>query len=290
MVPSLPFLLIGLLAAAGVAFFVFVDLVLKRRMTARTLELTSKGASSEQIIQQLVAEGNDPALSVQVVQRVIGRALMEKGASMESARKESIAIPAGGSPPPRGRTYEDRLPADRVYYSLQHVSLPELAFRAGQPFWREAVEAGKIGEQNARYLWAKATHTAVSAGAVPREMVMMLSDPAARMALEAGAATIADVPVTPHQRDGYTAWVFEMPPPKFAGDAHFIAAVIRDEVPQFPAGDGAGVHYFLLEAGFLKPMLCERTTEGRHVNHGSRPTLDRDAFASEVLGLAGASH
>jgi hypothetical protein len=195
----------------------------------------------------------------------------------------------GGSPPPRGRTFEDRSPAERVYYYFQHVALRDAALHAGHKSWSEVIEAGRIGEQNARYFWAKATHAAVAAGAVPPASLRMLSDPAAQAALEAGAATVSDVTVCRYRRKEYTAWVLDMPSPKFVGDAHFIAAMSKDEGAESTEGQGAGVRYVLLEASFTpEPMLCEWTRDGEHVNHGSRPALDRDSFASEVLGLAGA--
>jgi hypothetical protein len=62
-ISPLPFLAVGLLAAAGVAFFVVCGQILKKRMTARAVELLGKGASPTQATQQLVHEGYDSSLS-----------------------------------------------------------------------------------------------------------------------------------------------------------------------------------------------------------------------------------
>lgn len=94
MVSPLPFLAIGLLAASGVAFFVVIGHILKKRMTARTAELLRKGASPEQAFRQLIAEGYDPELSAKVVEKTIRRSqverasgLLEKGLSAQEAQK-----------------------------------------------------------------------------------------------------------------------------------------------------------------------------------------------------------
>jgi hypothetical protein len=97
-ISPLPFLAVGLLAAAGVAFFVVCGQILKKRMTARAVELLGKGASPAQATQQLAHEGYDSSLSAQVVEKAIHRAeidhataLLEKGASDDEARNELIA-------------------------------------------------------------------------------------------------------------------------------------------------------------------------------------------------------
>jgi hypothetical protein len=97
-ISPLPFLAVGLLAAAGVAFFVVVGQILKKRMTARAVELLGKGASPAEATQQLIYERFDASLSAQIVEKAIHRAeidhataLLDKGASDDDARNELIA-------------------------------------------------------------------------------------------------------------------------------------------------------------------------------------------------------
>jgi hypothetical protein len=195
----------------------------------------------------------------------------------------------GKSPhvPAQGRTFDDRPPAKRVYYYFQHNALREAAFHAGHSTLAAMLTAGRIGSEQARYFWAKATHMAVSAGAVPSEMIGMLSNDAARAALEAGAASLATVAIHTRRLHTFTAHVLVMPPPEFATDTHFIAIVTEDDAPTEPEGPAPPVRYFTLEASLVpEPMLCEWTADGRHLNHGSQPAPDFETFAAEVLSRA----
>jgi hypothetical protein len=97
-ISPLPFLAVGLLAAAGVAFFVVCGQILKKQMTARAVELLGKGASPTQATQQLIHERFDPSLSAQIVEKAIHRAeidhataLLERGASVDEAQNELMA-------------------------------------------------------------------------------------------------------------------------------------------------------------------------------------------------------
>jgi hypothetical protein len=97
-ISPLPFLAVGLLAAAGVAFFVVCGQILKKQMTARAVELLGKGASPTQATQQLIHERFDPSLSAQIVEKAIHRAeidhataLLQNGASVDEAQNKLMA-------------------------------------------------------------------------------------------------------------------------------------------------------------------------------------------------------
>jgi hypothetical protein len=89
---SIPFLCVGLIAGAAVAFFLACTRILTRRMTARGEDFLRRGASESEIGHQLVAEGYDPELSAKVAAKVIHRvelaqatALLELSGSREEA-------------------------------------------------------------------------------------------------------------------------------------------------------------------------------------------------------------
>jgi hypothetical protein len=175
--------------------------------------------------------------------------------------------------------FADRPPIRRVLYYLQHYSLREAAFLR-HPRLTEVITAGRLGEEHAAYFWAKATHLAVSAGAIPAARAMMLTDEAARAALQEGVRLVAAVAVRTRRRDGLTAHLFVMPPPEHSVEAHFIAVVEHDNGPD------RAPRYFTLEredVGSNPPVLCEWTSDGRHRNLGARLEPDPDAFAVDML-------
>ena len=75
-------LAIGLVAAALVGGFVAVGQVLKRRIAARFHELLAKGAASDEILEQLVAEGHDRQLASEVVDKLVSRILVDHPAKL----------------------------------------------------------------------------------------------------------------------------------------------------------------------------------------------------------------
>ena len=69
--PQIIAMCVGLGAAAVVALFVLAGRTVKKRTEARIFELFAKGASSTEIVPQLVAEGIDQASATDLVGRVV---------------------------------------------------------------------------------------------------------------------------------------------------------------------------------------------------------------------------
>lgn len=198
--------------------------------------------------------------------------------------------PKPPSPVPRfpfpSSPFQDRPPIRRMLYYFQHAALRDSAL-----MWHdcmaEVIAAGRIGEENARYFWAKATNLALLAGAIPGSLLPSLEptspDDPAHIMLEEGVRILTSVPIHTRRRDEFTAHVFVMPPPEHSVEAHFIGVVHRGDEP------ARTVRYFTLERvgdGSRPPCVCEWVSSGGHVNHGDRLEPDLDAFSEDILSRA----
>jgi hypothetical protein len=152
------------------------------------------------------------------------------------------------SPAPRfpspSSPFQDRPPVRCMLYYFQHASLRDSAL-----MWHdrmaEVIAAGRIGEENARYFWAKATNLALLAGAIPGSLLPSLvptspNDPA-RILLDEGVRILTSVPIHTRRRGEFTAHVFVMPPPEHSVEAHSIGVVHREDEPALT------VRYFALD-------------------------------------------
>ena len=74
--PQIIALSVALVAAAIVGFFAYAGRTLKKRTTTRIFELLAKGASSTDIVPQLISEGLDQESAVNIVERVVKKILL----------------------------------------------------------------------------------------------------------------------------------------------------------------------------------------------------------------------
>jgi hypothetical protein len=89
----------------------------------------------------------------------------------------------------------------------------------------------------------------------------------------------------------YPCAVVEMPAPRSAAEAYFVAAVLlADPAEELPDPKDVQLRYFTLEEGFVFPgapprtVLAEWTADRTHVNFGDGPPPQVTAFVAAIEG------
>jgi len=86
----------------------------------------------------------------------------------------------------------------------------------------------------------------------------------------------------------YPCAVVEMPRPRATTEAFFVAAVLlADPKGGMSESEEIELRYFILERGFVlggppRTVLCEWTSEGKHVNYGNGPEARLELFVRAV--------
>ena len=89
----------------------------------------------------------------------------------------------------------------------------------------------------------------------------------------------------------YPCAVIEMPTPRTAAEAYFVAAVLlADPTKELPVSKEVQLRYITLEEGFVFPgapprtVLAEWTADRTHVNFGDGPPPQLEAFVAAIEG------
>ncbi|OWK41613.1 hypothetical protein [Fimbriiglobus ruber] len=89
----------------------------------------------------------------------------------------------------------------------------------------------------------------------------------------------------------YPGAVIEMPRPRAAAEAFFVAAVLMADLERGrPDPQDLTLRYLTLEKGFVfggppRTVLCEWTADGKHLNYGDGPPPELQAFVGAVEAL-----
>ncbi len=89
---------------------------------------------------------------------------------------------------------------------------------------------------------------------------------------------------------GHPCAVVEMPAPRAAAEAHYVAVALTAEPSENPEA-----RYFTLEKGLqldgeARTVLCEWTADGTHRNYGDGPPLGVEPFVRAIEGLMSGSN
>jgi hypothetical protein len=98
---------------------------------------------------------------------------------------------------------------------------------------------------------------------------------------------LADVVITTCLIKGFPSVVIQMPPPTNIGEAHFVAAVLKEDIQADSLPEPADVRYLTLEKGWNldgteRTVLCAWMRDHMHVNYGDGPPATQEDFIAAV--------